>query len=113
MWRRRSPLQKRGRAQESFAGILEKTRSQQGLNFSSHALRRLQARRIELGPEELGKLEQAVEKAAAKGCRSSLLLYRDMAFIAGVANRTIITALDGESIKEHIFTNIDSTVVLE
>jgi flagellar operon protein len=107
------PAVKKREAQESFAGILEKTRSQQGLTFSSHALRRLQARRIELGPEELGKLEQAVEKAAAKGCRSSLLLYRDMAFIAGVANRTIITALDGESIKEHIFTNIDSTVVLE
>ena len=108
----RPPAKKGEGKQETFAGILEKTRSQ-GLNFSSHARQRLQARQIELGPEELGKLEQAVEKAADKGCRSSLLLYRDMAFIAGVPNRTIITALHGESIKEHVFTNIDSTVVVE
>lgn len=101
------------REEQSFAAILEQTKSSQKLNFSSHARRRLQERRIELGPEELGKLQQAVEKAAAKGCRSSLLIYRDMAFIAGVENRTIITALDGESIKEHVFTNIDSTVVVE
>ena len=66
-----------------------------------------------LGVDELGKLEEAVEKAAARGCRSSLLLYRDMAFVAGVATRTIITALDGESMKEHVFTNIDSAVVVE
>jgi len=99
--------------EHSFAAILEKAKSSPTLNFSNHARRRLQERRIELGPEELGKLQQAVEKAAAKGCRSSLLIYRDMAFIAGVANRTIITALDGESIKEHVFTNIDSTVVVE
>ncbi len=108
----RKPAGKNKGEQESFAGILEKTRSQ-GLNFSSHARQRLQARRIDLGPEELGKLEQAVERAAAKGCRSSLLLYREMAFIVGVPSRTIITALDGENIREHIFTNIDSAVVVE
>ncbi len=100
-------------AGESFAQVLEKTRASGGLNFSAHARQRLQARSIELGPEEVGKLEQAVEKAAAKGCRSSLLLYRDMAFVAGVPNRTIITALDSQSMKEHVFTNIDSAVVVD
>lgn len=108
------PPARKGQGEEQgFAAVLEKAKSSQELNFSNHARQRLQERRIELGPEELGKLKQAVEKAAAKGCRSSLLLYRDMAFIAGVENRTIITALDGESIKEHVFTNIDSTVVVE
>ena len=67
---------------ESFAQVLEKTRSK-NLPFSSHARKRLQ------------------------------LLYRDMAFIAGVPSRTIITALDGESIREHVFTNIDSTVLVD
>lgn len=108
----RPPAAKSKKAEDSFAHVLEKAKSK-GLSFSHHARQRLQARDIALGPEELGKLHNAVEKAAAKGCRSSLLLYRDMAFIAGVPKRTIITALDGESIKEHVFTNIDSTVVIE
>lgn len=96
----------------SFAGVLEKARSQK-LRFSAHARQRLEARRIDLQPEELGKLEAAVEKAAAKGCRSSLLLYGEMAFVAGVPSRTIITAVDGQSMKERVFTNIDSAVVVE
>lgn len=96
----------------NFAEVLEKVRSQK-LHFSAHALQRLEARRINLQPEDLGKLESAVEKAAAKGCRSSLLLYGEIAFVAGVPSRTIITAVDGQSMKEHVFTNIDSAVVVE
>ncbi|HHT46162.1 MAG TPA: flagellar protein [Firmicutes bacterium] len=96
----------------SFAETLEKVRSQK-LHFSAHARQRLEARRIDLQPEDLEKLEAAVEKAAAKGCRSSLLLYGKMAFIAGVPSRTIITAVDGRSMKEHVFTNIDSAVVVK
>lgn len=97
--------------EESFARVLEETRSR-GLTFSAHARQRLQARRISLDAAEINKLAQAVEKVAAKGGRSSLLLYKDLVFVAGVQNRTIITALDGESRKEHIFTNIDSAVIV-
>jgi flagellar operon protein len=97
--------------EESFARVLEKTRGR-GLTFSAHARQRLQARRINLDAAEINKLAQAVEKVAAKGSRSSLLLYKDLAFVAGVQSRTIITALDGESRKEHIFTNIDSAVIV-
>lgn len=102
-------------AKAGFGQFLEKAMAGAGreLNFSAHARQRLQSRSIFLDAEELGKLEKAVDKAAAKGCRSSLLIYRDMAFVAGVPNRTIITALDGESMKEHVFTNIDSAVVVE
>jgi flagellar operon protein len=111
----KSGVKKTGRPageQDSFAGVLEKTKAS-GLSFSAHAKHRLQSRSIALGPEELGKLENAVDKAAARGCRSSLLLYGDMAFVAGVQSRTIITALDGQSMKDHVFTNIDSAVVVE
>lgn len=97
-----------------FNRILDETMGgSKGLNFSAHARQRLKSRSITLGSEELGKLKEAVDKAAARGCRSSLLLYRDMAFVAGVPTRTIVTALDGESMKEHVFTNIDSAVVIE
>lgn len=96
---------------EEFARVFEETRTR-GLTFSAHARQRLQARQINLDAAEISKLTQAVEKVAAKGGRSSLLLYKDLAFVAGVQSRTIITALDGESRKEHIFTNIDSAVIV-
>ena len=96
-----------------FERVLEETISGRELTFSAHARQRLKSRSISLDAEVLGKLGQAVDKAAARGCRSSLLLYRDMAFVAGVPSRTIITALDGESMKEHVFTNIDSAVIVE
>lgn len=96
-----------------FERVLEEAITGKELTFSAHARQRLRSRSISLDAEELGKLGQAVDKAAARGCRSSLLLYRDMAFVAGVPSRTIITALDGESMKEHVFTNIDSAVVVE
>ncbi len=97
-----------------FATVLEQQRSRaREINFSAHARQRLEDRSIELGPEEVGKLARAVDKAAEKGCRASLLLYGDMAFVAGVDSRTIITALDGQSMKEHVFTNIDSALIVE
>ncbi|MGI5876838.1 MAG: TIGR02530 family flagellar biosynthesis protein [Dethiobacteria bacterium] len=98
---------------ESFAQVLQRNRTKGDLHFSTHARRRMEARNITLGPGEIGKLEEAVDKAAAKGCRSSLLLYRDIAFVAGIANRTIITALDSKNMEEHVFTNIDSAVVIK
>jgi len=93
--------------------MLKEAISEKKLNFSAHAKQRLASRQITLDDQTLGKLNEAVDKAAAKGSRSSLLFYRDMAFVAGVPTRTIITALDGESMREHVFTNIDSAVVIE
>ncbi|MEW5919740.1 MAG: TIGR02530 family flagellar biosynthesis protein [Bacillota bacterium] len=101
-------------AAADFARVLEQQRVRtEEINFSAHARQRLQDRCIDLDAEEMSKLARAVDKAAEKGCRSSLLLYRDMAFVAGVANRTIITALDGQNMKEHVFTNIDSALIVE
>lgn len=107
-------LGKKGKAKgkkESFARVLEETRGR-SLTFSAHARQRLEARRISLNEAEVDKLAQALEKVAAKGGRSSLLLYKDLAFVAGVQSRTIITALDEKSSKEHVFTNIDSAVIV-
>jgi len=53
-----------------------------------------------------------VSKAAAKGARESLILLDDKAFVVSVRNRTVITAVDGEHLKENVFTNIDSAVIV-
>ncbi|MFC4598945.1 TIGR02530 family flagellar biosynthesis protein [Cohnella hongkongensis] len=86
--------------------------SRQQLKFSHHAEQRLEQRGIRLQPDQIERIASAVEQAAAKGAKDSLVLYRDIAMIVSVPNRTVVTAMDGPSIKEHIFTQIDSAVVV-
>ena len=50
---------------------------------------------FKLKPEQMAKIESAIDKAAAKGAKDSLILFKDMAFIVNVNNRTIVTAMDG------------------
>jgi flagellar operon protein len=82
-----------------------------GLKFSAHAETRLKSRNITMTPEAMEKLTNAVNGAAGKGCRDSLVLMNNCAFIVNIPNRTVVTAMDGDSIRENIFTNIDSTVI--
>lgn len=83
-----------------------------GIKFSQHAKDRLQTRNIQLGQAELTKLNSAVEKAAQKGSRESLVLMDNLALVVSIKNRTVITALDGANIKDNVFTNIDSAVII-
>lgn len=97
-------------AQTSFDSVLAEKMSQ--VKFSSHAQQRLKSRNIELGAQELAKLQTAVDKARAKGARESLILMNDLALVVSIKNNTVITAVDGDSLKENVFTNIDSAVVV-
>lgn len=82
------------------------------LSFSQHALNRLQDRGIQLGDQELSRLEGAVQKAADKGSKESLILMDNVAYVVNVANRKVITAVDDANMKESVFTNIDSAVLV-
>ncbi|MDI3281296.1 MAG: TIGR02530 family flagellar biosynthesis protein [Bacillota bacterium] len=82
-----------------------------GIKFSAHAERRLASRQIPFTAEDMRKLSAAVERAAAKGARESLILMQDLALIVSIVNRTVVTAIDGPSLKENVFTNIDSAVI--
>jgi flagellar operon protein len=81
------------------------------LHFSKHALERVQRRGIALDPTTLGRLHEGVGRAAGKGSRDSLVLVDGTAFVVSVPNRTVITAVGSEHMREHIFTNIDSAVI--
>ena len=52
-----------------------------------------------------------MDKAGQKGGQDSLVLLRDMAFIVSVPNKTVVTAMDADQVKENVFTNIDSAVI--
>lgn len=95
----------------SFADVLKETSGQEPLHFSKHALERVQRRGIALDPSTLGRLHEGVGRAAGKGSRDSLVLVDGTAFVVSVPNRTVITAVGSEHMREHIFTNIDSAVI--
>ena len=82
------------------------------LKFSAHAKARLQSRGIDLSPEDLVKMQEAVQKVSQKGSRERLILTDKAAFVVSVKNNTVITAVDRDSLKENVFTNIDSTIMI-
>lgn len=92
----------------SFDQLLKKNM----LKFSNHAVKRLEQRGIEIHGEQLARISDAVDQAAAKGSKESLILMNDMALIVNVTNRTVVTAMDGESMKDNVFTKIDSAVII-
>lgn len=95
----------------SFQTVLQKeVQKNQDIKFSKHALERLQERKIQLSPQEVNKLNNAISKAAEKGIKETLIIMDNKAFIASVPNRTVITAATGTQLKENIFTNIDGAI---
>lgn len=73
----------------------------------------MEQRNINLKESDWSKIDNAVNQAQAKGVRDSLLLYNDLALVTSVTNRTIVTALDKESMVNHVFTNIDGAVIIK
>lgn len=82
------------------------------IKFSNHAIERMQSRGISYTPDDMQKLNQAVSKAAAKGSKDTLILMDQSALIVSVKNNTVVTVMDKAALKENVFTNIDSTIVM-
>lgn len=82
------------------------------LKFSNHAVDRMQARGVRFSPEEMLRIESAVGKAAAKGAKNTLLLTDAAAMIVDIKDKTVVTVMDKANLKENVFTNIDSTVMV-
>lgn len=81
------------------------------LQFTGHARTRLKSRGLELNPERMLRLTHGVAQAAAKGARASLVLLDQLALVVSIPNRTVITAMDTQHLKDFVFTNIDSAVI--
>ncbi len=82
------------------------------LKFSAHAMQRLQSRNISLTSDDVTRMNAMADKAAAKGAKNSLFIVRDVAMVVSIKNRTVITAVDSDSMKENVFTNIDSAAII-
>ena len=88
------------------------TSGSEPLKFSAHAMQRLQSRNISLTSDDVSRMNTMADKAAAKGAKNSLFIVRDVAMVVSIKNRTVITAVDSDSMKENVFTNIDSAAII-
>ena len=97
----------------SFRQFLDESlRSEGGVKFSAHAMKRISSRGIELGNREMSEIEDAVRRAASKGSRDSLLMSDSYALVVNIPSRTVITAMDRSGMLEGVITNVDSAVFL-
>jgi flagellar operon protein len=84
----------------------------QEVNVSTHAMKRLQERNIELDGNEYMKLKEAVSKLRAKGSHDSLVITNKAAYVIDVDKNTVVTAVDKNNMSENVFTKIDSTIFM-
>ena len=97
----------------SFQKILEKeSGKEQRVQFSKHASQRVQERGIVLNNNMLDSLNTAVEKARQKGAKDVVVIGEKGAFIVNVPNNIVVTTMTENEMKENIFTNIDSAVLM-
>lgn len=96
-----------------FAELLQKESDKtQSVQFSKHAAQRVQQRGIEMTDSLLNNLNQAVKKAQAKGAKDVVVIGESGAFIVNVPNNIVVTTMSGAEMKDNIFTNIDSAVLM-
>ena len=98
--------------EKSFENILNEIISKQKEDYtvSKHAAERLNS--LNFTDEDMKAIGKGFEMAENKGSKNSLMLYKDVALIASIENKTLITAVDKERAKENVYTNIDSVVIL-
>lgn len=97
----------------NFENILNEKIQQQGsIKFSKHAQERLISRNVKLSQNDIDNIDKAVEKAAKKGVKDTLIILGNTAFIANVKSKTIITAATEETLRDNIFTNIDGAIII-
>jgi flagellar operon protein len=83
----------------------------EGVHLSRHAQKRIERRDLDLDAGRLDRLNSAIDRAAAKGSRNSVVMLDDLAVVVDVRDRTVVTALNASAGKEKVFTNIDSVVI--
>ncbi|MFP3720950.1 TIGR02530 family flagellar biosynthesis protein [Niallia circulans] len=82
------------------------------LNISKHANERLQQRGIKIDAAKWKAIEEKVTEAKKMGIKESLVLLNNAALIVSAKNNTVITAMDREEVTDHIFTNINGTIIM-
>lgn len=95
----------------SFKQVLVDVKNKdEGFTVSKHAALRLNE--INFTKEDMKEIEKGFEIAKNKNSKNTVMLYKEVALIASVQNKTLITAIEKDRAKDNIFTNVDSVVIL-
>lgn len=97
---------------KSFEDILSDKSRGSSLKFSKHAEARLRTRKVEFTDKELSDIEEALDRAEKKGVREALILTDKTALIASAKNKTVITTVPRDELRQNVFTNIDGAVII-
>ena len=101
------------KANTSFEQLLNKElKISNSLQFSKHSRERIQQRGIKITDTLLKQLNDAVNNAKLKGAKDVVVISNDTAFIISISNNTVVTAMNGNEMKNNIFTKIDSAVLI-
>ena len=97
----------------SYADMLRDRLNQEGsVRFSRHAAERIAQRGADISEGLLENLNKAVETARDKGARDTVIISRDDVFIVNIPHNVVVTMVPYQEMKENIFTNIDSAVLI-
>jgi flagellar operon protein len=91
---------------------LNKNMEASEVQFSKHAQQRVEQRGIEITDNLINELNTAVSMARSKGSKDLVVIDGNGAFIVNVPNKVVVTAISGEEMKDNVFTNIDSAVII-
>lgn len=100
--------------QISFEAVLKQQYDEknQELQLSKHAKERVVQRGIEVDAQLMSTLNEAAETARQKGATNTVMIGQDAAFVVNIPNGIIVTAISAEELKNNVFTNIDSAVLI-
>ena len=82
------------------------------IKLSSHAEQRISRRGLTVDAEQAQRLAGGIDKAAAKGSQTSLVLMDELALLVRVPERTVVTAMAQGAMRDGVVTQIDSAVVV-
>ena len=90
----------------SFNDVLNNVKTEnEGFILSKHACKRFNE--ISFSRDDMNVINNGFDLA-----KDAVFIYKDVALIANIKNRTIITAVEKERAENNVFTNIDSVVIL-
>jgi len=109
-----NPVKTINSLQLSFKAVFDeqlKNESKQ-LQLSKHAKDRIAQRGIEIDQNLMSSLNSAADIARSKGAKDIVIIGKDAAFVVNIPNGVIVTAVSSNELKDNIFTNIDSAVLI-
>jgi flagellar operon protein len=95
----------------SFRDALSAAAGERSVQWSEHALKRVEQRQISMDGDQLDRLGKAMDTLSQRGSRQSLVMLDQYAYVVHPPTHTVVTAVEPDQTKERVFTQIDSVVI--